>query len=85
MTFEFISFFNQTLNEFHKQGEKNIHNSFDSHLWLKNEESRFIKNNETFTGVIKNTDLTGQINIDVNGHIKSFNNGEIKYAERLAF
>lgn len=83
LVFEFISFFNETLVEFQKQGEKNIHYFFDSHLWLRNKESKFIKNDKAFHGIIKETDLTGQINIEVNGSIQSFKNGEIKYAQRL--
>jgi BirA family biotin operon repressor/biotin-[acetyl-CoA-carboxylase] ligase len=83
LVFEYISFFNQTMNDFQKQGEKNIHHIFDNHLWLKGEESRFIRDNETFTGIITDTDITGQINIEVDGALQSYKNGEIKFANRL--
>jgi BirA family biotin operon repressor/biotin-[acetyl-CoA-carboxylase] ligase len=83
LLFEYISFFNETLREFQQLGENHIHLFFDNHLWLKEVESKFIRNDEVFNGVIINTDKTGQINIDVNGDLKSYKNGEIKYAKRL--
>lgn len=83
LVFEFISFFNQTLNEYQQQGEKSIHQYFDNHLWLKNQDSEFIKDGEVFQGTIKNTDITGQIIIAIDGNLTTFKNGEIKYSKRL--
>lgn len=83
LVFEYISHFNEVLNEYQKQGENHIHQFFDNYLWLKGISSKFIWNDKVFEGIIKNTDKTGQINIDIQGDTHSFKNGEIKYVQRL--
>jgi len=83
LVFEYISSFNETLKEYQIQGENHIHHFFDNSLWLKGIPSKFIWNDKIFEGIIKNTDKTGQIYIDIQGDTHSFKNGEIKYVQRL--
>lgn len=83
LVFEFISFFNQTLKEYQQKGENSIHAYFDKQLWLKNQETKFVKENDIFKGTIKYTDMNGQVVIDTGGTLSTFKNGEIKYSKRL--
>lgn len=83
LLFEYISFFNEVLIEYQKHAEHQIHKIFDDLLWLKDKESSFIRKGEVFNGVIKNTDMTGQIEIEAKGSLRSYRNGEIIYIDRL--
>ncbi|PHR47394.1 MAG: biotin--[acetyl-CoA-carboxylase] ligase [Fluviicola sp.] len=83
LLFEYISFFNESLDEYLKHGEKHVHNLFDQQLWFKGTETQFIFNDKIFNGIIKNTDTNGQIRIEVDGALRLFKNGEIKYIQRL--
>ncbi|MEX1191013.1 MAG: biotin--[acetyl-CoA-carboxylase] ligase [Brumimicrobium sp.] len=79
LVFEFINAFNKTVDRFQQKGASYILNQYNDLLWLKEKQSRFESEGYVFKGVIKETDLNGNLRMLVEDQIKSFRNGEISY------
>jgi BirA family biotin operon repressor/biotin-[acetyl-CoA-carboxylase] ligase len=62
----------------YESGQNDLLSNYNSLLYKVNEEIVFQKNHELYKGVMKGANETGQLMIDVNGKIKSFQHKEIK-------
>ena len=72
-----LSFISKALNSL-KSNRQAIEKMYASSLFMKNVPCSFSAINETFIGQILGTDEFGRLQVDVNGIVKSYLNGEIK-------
>lgn len=79
LIYEFINVFNNIVEKFQQKGSTHILEEYNRLLWLKDKPAEFKSGSKTFVGVIKKTDLNGNIHILSNDQLKCFRNGEITY------
>lgn len=84
LVFELIKTLNKQLEQLALGNFSTLKSQFDAILWKKDIQRKFknLITDEKFDGIIKSTDINGDIIIEINGSEEKFKNGTIDYLRK---